>query len=85
MPFFSDNQLNHLFNSLSYGAEKTVIVSFGNPTIYYNYFDGCDTFINTYSADCSAMKAIVDGIFGDFKFKGRSPVSLVPDEKKYEI
>ncbi len=85
MPFYSDNQLNHLFNSLSYGAEKTVIVSFGNPTIYYNYFDGCDTFINTYSADRSAMKVVVDGIFGDFEFKGKSPVSLIPDGKVYEV
>ncbi len=85
MPFFDRPELVQLFHSMSYGAEKSVVISFGHPSVYYNYFENCDMYINTYSADKCAMTAVVDGILGDFTFAGKSPVSLFPDRKQYEV
>ena len=85
MPFFDRPELLQLFHSMSYGASKSVVISFGHPSVYYNYFENCDMYINTYSADKCAMTAVVDGILGDFTFTGKSPVSLFPDRKQYEV
>lgn len=85
MPFFDTPELRSLFNSMSYGATKSVVISFGHPSVYYNYFENCDMYINTYSADRCAMTAVVDGILGQFPFVGKSPVSLFPDRKQYEV
>jgi len=82
MPFYTRQEdLNTLFNSLSYGAAKTVVVSFGVPSIYYNYFENADAFVNAYSMDPGSMKAFADGILGDFEFTGKSPVALKPEFK----
>ena len=76
------SEMNTLFHSLSYGAKKSVCVSFGAPSIYYNYFECADVFINAYSDDHGTMRAFVDGILGDFEFSGRSPVPLRPAFKE---
>lgn len=75
-------EMNTLFHSLSYGAEKSVCVSFGAPSIFYNYFSCADVFINAYSDDHGTMRAFVDGILGDFTFSGESPVPLYPEFKE---
>ena len=77
MPFFSQN-LSTLFNSYSYGTEKSVAASFGAPSIYHNYFETAPAFINAYSSDEATMRAFVDGILGEFELVGRSPVDLKP-------
>lgn len=77
MSFFSQN-MSTLFNSYSYGAEKSIAVSFGAPSIYYNYFETAPVFINAYSDDAETMKAFVDGILGEFEFEGKSPVAIKP-------
>ena len=74
-------ELYTLFHSLSFGAEKSVGVSFGAPSIYYNYFENASAFINAYSPDPGALQAFVDGILGDFPFTGKSPVPLYPEFK----
>lgn len=71
-------ELYTLFHSLSFGAEKSVGVSFGAPSIYYNYFENISAFINAYSPDTGAIRAFVDGILGVFPFAGKSPVPLYP-------
>ena len=71
-------EMNTLFHSLSYGATKSVCVSFGSPSIYYNYFECADAFINAYSDDKGTFQAFVDGILGEFPFVGKSPVPLRP-------
>lgn len=76
------SEMNTLFHSLSYGAKKSVCVSFGAPSIYYNYFECADVFINAYSDDHGTMRAFVDGVLGDFEFSGRSPVPLRPAFKE---
>lgn len=76
------SEMNTLLHSLSYGASKSVCVSFGAPSIYYNYFECADVFINAYSDDRGTMRAFVDGILGDFSFSGKSPVPLRPEFKE---
>ena len=72
-------ELYTLFHSLSFGADKSVGVSFGAPSIYYNYFENVDAFINAYSPDEQTMRAFVDGILGKFPFNETSPVPLRPE------
>lgn len=67
-----------LMNGLSYGSEKSVVVSFCTPSVYYNYFESVDAYLNAYSSDAGTMRALVDGILGDFVFTGKSPVELMP-------
>lgn len=74
-------ELHTLYHSLSFGAEKSVGVSFGAPSIYYNYFESANAFINAYSPDHATLRAFVDGILGDFPFTGTSPVPLYPEFK----
>lgn len=78
MPFFTSRELSTLFNVLSYGAEKSVAASFGAPSIYYNYFEEANAYINAYSPDIGTTRAFVDGLLGEFEFTGKSPVSLRP-------
>lgn len=79
MAFFSDPaDFGPLFNALSYGSEKSVVVSFGAPSIYYNYFENAMTYINAYSSDPGTMQALADGLLGEFTFTGKSPVALEP-------
>jgi hypothetical protein len=77
MPFFSSN-FSTLFNAFAYGAEKSVAVSFGAPSIYYNYFETATAYVNAYSMDKSTMKAFVGAILGDFEMTAKSPVALKP-------
>ena len=74
-------ELHTLYHSLCFGAQKSVGVSFGAPSIYYNYFESANAFINAYSPDQATMRAFVDGILGDFSFTGTSPVPLHPEFK----
>ena len=68
-----------LFNGLSYGAEKSVVASFGSPSIYYTYFETVNAYVNMYSLNKECMHAFVDGILGEFEFTGKSPFSLYPE------
>lgn len=71
-------ELHTLYHSLSHGSEKSVAVSFGATSIYYNYFESANAFINAYSPDHATTRVFVDGILGKFPFTGRSPVPLYP-------
>ena len=78
MTFHGGIERRSLASGLAYGAEKSVVASFGSPSVYYNYFEASDAYINAYSSDAGAMRAFVDGILGDFPFTGKSPVNLQP-------
>lgn len=83
MSFFSrPEDMNTLINGLSFGAEKSVVASFGAPSIYYNYFESANAYLNAYSSDAGTMRAFVDGILGEFTFTGKSPVELRPKFEK---
>jgi len=79
MPFYSTPEnLLTLFDSFAHGADKSVVVSFDAPSLYYNYFENADMYINAYSCDTGTLRAFVGGILGDFEFTGKSPVALRP-------
>ncbi len=79
MSFYSrPEDMLTLFHGLSYGADKSVVVSFGAPSIYYNYFESANTYLNAYSSDAGTMRAFVDGILGEYEFTGKTPVALYP-------
>lgn len=79
MSFYSrPEDMQTLFHALSFGAEKSVVASFGAPSIYYNYFEAANAYLNAYSSDEGTMKAFVDGILGGFEFTGKTPVKLAP-------
>ena len=79
MSFYSrPEDMLTLFHGLSHGADKSVVVSFGAPSIYYNYFESANAYLNAYSSDAGTMRAFVDGILGAYEFTGKSPVALYP-------
>lgn len=79
--FYRPEDFDTLFHGLSWGAEKSVVVSFSLPSIYYNYFEDTGTYLNAYSPDAGTMRAFVDGLLGKFEFTGTSPVALKPEFK----
>ncbi len=80
MSFYSSHEdIITLFNGMSYGAEKSVVASFGATSIYYNYFETVDAFINAYSINIETIRAFVDGLLGEISFVGKSPVKLAPE------
>ncbi len=79
MSFYSSHEdIITLFNGLSYGAQKSVVASFGATSIYYNYFETVDAYINAYSTNPQTIRAFVDGLLGEITFEGKSPVKLRP-------
>ncbi len=68
-----------LHHAFSYGKEKSIGVSTGYPYIHYNYLGNAETFINTYTHSPAVMRAMVQAMFGDIPFEGKSPVPLVPE------
>ena len=77
MPFFFEKKhKSTMMASMSYGAEKTVVIAFGTPAIYYTYFEQSNAFICTCSVDKGAARAVVDGMMGKFEFVGQVPIKL---------
>lgn len=74
MPSFYDEEFVTFINALSYGSEKSIGVSLGNPYIHYDFLEKCDTFINTYGYDETTLEIFADAIFGKIKIMGTMPV-----------
>ena len=50
MPIFFEKKIKStMMAAMAYGAEKTVVVAFGTPAIYYTYFEQSNAFICTCS------------------------------------
>jgi len=60
-------------SALSFDREKTVILNFGSPYMYKEYYETAETYVNSYSA---AMPECVRALFGDLEFTGKAPVKL---------
>lgn len=73
-----EKEMATLFDSLSFGAEKTVVVSFGLPSIYYHYFESADRYVNAYSDSPQTMQAFAAALFGEIPLTGQSPMALRP-------
>ncbi|MEE1013753.1 MAG: glycoside hydrolase family 3 N-terminal domain-containing protein [Clostridia bacterium] len=61
---------------LNFGAEKTVVVSFGSPYFGEQYFERAHCYVNAYSMLSPSVKAFVRAATGEIPFTSRSPVEL---------
>ncbi|NLG84296.1 MAG: glycoside hydrolase family 3 protein [Firmicutes bacterium] len=73
---YSGPAADSIWAALSYGAEKSIVVSFGSPYYYGEYFEPAEVYINAYSAAPATQKAVARAIFGEIGFPGRSPVKI---------
>jgi beta-N-acetylhexosaminidase len=64
----------------SHGKEKTIVVSLGSPYQYHEYYADNNVFINGYGMAPATQRAIVQTIFGELPFRGKSPVKLLMPE-----
>ena len=64
------------FKIMSFGAEKSVVVSFGSPFIRQEYYEEAETYINAYWYNSEVMEALVKALFGEIPFAGISPFDL---------
>lgn len=68
-----DNLSAH--SALSFDRDKTIIVSFGSPYFYHEYFETAETYVNSYFHKDS-IQSFVAGVYGEKAFCGQSPVRL---------
>jgi len=62
--------------TLTAGVDKCVVVSFGSPYHFKEYFEQANVFVNAYSPVPGSQKAFVRALFGEIPFQGTSPVNL---------
>ncbi len=77
--FSSPKPMGTLFSAFSCGNEKSVAISFGSSSVYYNYFEYVNAYIDAYSDSPETMHAVVKALFGDIPFLGTSPMRLYPE------
>lgn len=63
-------------------ADKLMVVSFGSPYFYDQYFEKAQTYVNAYSMLACSVKAFVRAACGEIEFQGKSPVEIF-DRKQY--
>jgi beta-N-acetylhexosaminidase len=73
---FHGLEAESLWAALSSGREKSIIVSFGSPYFFNEYFQAAEVYINTYSCVSATQKALIKALFGEIDFTGVSPVEL---------
>jgi beta-N-acetylhexosaminidase len=73
--FFGD-QAWGIWWTLTAGVNKCVVVSFGSPYHFNEYFEMANVFINAYSPVPGTQRAVVRALFGEIPFQGTSPVVL---------
>lgn len=73
--FFGD-VAQQFFRILSYGSDKSVVVSFGSPFIKDEYYEETETYINAYWHNREVMQALCEAILGEISFEGSSPFRI---------
>ena len=73
---FFGNVAQQFFKILSYGSDRSVVVSFGSPFIKEEYYEETETYINAYWYNKETMEALVDALMGDIPFVGKSPFNI---------
>ena len=64
------------FKILTYGADKSIVVSFGSPFIKDEYYEETETYINAYWHNSEIMEAVCEAILGEIPFEGSSPFKI---------
>ncbi len=75
---FYDDEFDTFMHALSFGREKSIGMSMGDPFIHYNFLANINTFVNLYSYSREVQESFVAGLYGEMPFKGVSPVALTP-------
>lgn len=73
---FHSDEARKISESLMYGTEKSIVVSFGSPYFGNQYFERAEAYINAYSMLSPSVKAFVRAAVGEIKFGSFSPVEL---------
>lgn len=73
---FFGNVAQQFFKILSYGSNRSVVVSFGSPFIKDEYYEETETYINAYWYNKETMEALVEAMLGDIPFVGKSPFNI---------
>ncbi len=82
--FFGD-EAESIWSVNSLDRNKTIVISFGNPFFFNEYFEAVHVYINAYSSVPSSLEATAKAIFGEIPFKGTSPVNLSVDKLKMAV
>ncbi len=64
------------FKILTFGSEKSIVVSFGSPFLRNEYYAETETYINAYWYNKEVMQALTEALFGDIIFSGKSPFEV---------
>ena len=73
---FMHPEAKKVANCCKWGAEKTMVVSFGSPYFGNQYFERALTYVNAYSMLTPSVKAFVRAATGEIEFGRFSPVAL---------
>lgn len=82
--FFCD-EAESMWSVNSLDRNKTMVISFGNPFFFNEYFEGVHVYINAYSYVPASQEATAKAIFGEIPFKGKSPVNLSVEKLKTAV
>lgn len=79
MPAFSGDDCKTFWWVLTEGKEKSIGVSLGYPFMYYNYYQTCPTYINTFGSSKENVEECVKGMYGEFEISTTSPFPIKPE------
>ncbi|MBC8079770.1 MAG: glycoside hydrolase family 3 protein [Gorillibacterium sp.] len=73
---FSGHEAGAIWASLSAHRYKSIVISFGSPYFYVDYYAAAPIYINAYNSIPASFVAVIKALFGEISFVGRSPVSM---------
>lgn len=76
---FINNGFRTMAFSMRHGREKSIVVSFGSPFLFYDYFYQAETYINAYNPLEESVVGFVKAIYGEIPFEGTNRYKLIPD------
>ena len=82
---FWGEEAESMWSVNSLDRNKVIVISFGNPFFYNEYFEAVHVYINAYSYVPASLKATAAALYGEIPFKGLSPVNLSVDKLKMGI
>jgi len=81
---FWGEEAESMWSVNSLDRNKVIVISFGNPFFYNEYFEAVHVYINAYSYVPASLKATAAALYGEIPFKGQSPVNLSVDKLRWE-
>lgn len=73
---FTKAEADSIWASLSTAKEKSIVISFGSPYFYNEYFEAAPVYLNAYSPIDASFRAAVRALLGEIPCAGQSPVKL---------